>query len=432
MAHVLVCSLPNPGHFQPMHTVARHLKAVGHSVTVYTADTFRAKVEASGLEFFSLSGKANYDYRDPDQFIPNINSLPPGQQRMDLSNRGIFINTMVDQHRGLDEILRTRPIDLILVDTGFFGIMPLLLGPKNQRPPVICCGVNPVLYAGADAGPEAPLATTKAQQEVVDRANAEFRSVFRQLEDGINEKLRQLGSSELTGPPFNSFYTLPDLVLQFSTQEFEFIASDLPPHVRMIGPILPTATGEFKEPSWWNELNRARRVVLVTQGTTANTDLTELIEPTMKALAAEDVLVIAATGKHDQKISFVPGNARVTPFVPFDHLLPKVDLFITNGGFGAVSQALAAGVPVVTAGVTEDKAFVSERVAQSGIGLSLKTSRPSEEQIHAAVLQILSNPGYRERAVVLSEVIKRHNALNAIAESVESLVHETSNVELSA
>jgi hypothetical protein len=38
-------------------------------------------------------------------------------------------------------------------------------------------------------------------------------------------------------------------------------------------------------------------VVLVTQGTLANNDLTELIEPTLRALEHEDVFVIAATGR---------------------------------------------------------------------------------------------------------------------------------------
>ena len=74
--------------------------------------------------------------------------------------------------------------------------------------------------------------------------------------------------------------------------------------------------------------------------------------------------VIAATGKANGAVTKpIPSNAKVTPFVPFVEVLPKVDVFVTNGGFGAVNQALTIGVPMVVAGDTEDKAFVAACVA---------------------------------------------------------------------
>jgi UDP:flavonoid glycosyltransferase YjiC (YdhE family) len=42
------------------------------------------------------------------------------------------------------------------------------------------------------------------------------------------------------------------------------------------------------------------------------------------------------------------------PFIPFREVLPRVAVFVTNGGFGAVNQALSMGVPIVIAGETED------------------------------------------------------------------------------
>jgi len=55
MAQLLVCSVPNPGHFNPMLTLSRHLAAAGHTILFYTAETFQSKVEASGFKFVSLS-----------------------------------------------------------------------------------------------------------------------------------------------------------------------------------------------------------------------------------------------------------------------------------------------------------------------------------------------------------------------------------------
>src|SRR3981081_1305819 len=92
------------------------------------------------------------------------------------------------------------------------------------------------------------------------------------------------------------------------------------------------------------------------------------------------------------------GTQGVATFIPFDRLLPKVSVFVTNGGYGAVNQALAAGVPVITAGETEDKGWVSQRVAWSGAGINLETSRPTERQIRSAVLEARSKSSYRRTA----------------------------------
>ena len=96
--------------------------------------------------------------------------------------------------------------------------------------------------------------------------------------------------------------------------------------------------------------------MLVSQGTIA-LEMRDLVVPTLKALAGEHVLVIATTGGAPASSLGIelPANARVAPFIPFDQLLPHVDVMVTNGGFGGVQFALANGVPLVVAGTTEEK-----------------------------------------------------------------------------
>jgi len=65
--------------------------------------------------------------------------------------------------------------------------------------------------------------------------------------------------------------------------------------VHFIGPFLPEPPRDFTVPRWWGELASGRSVVHVTQGT-ATTDPNQLIVPTLKALANENVLVVATTG----------------------------------------------------------------------------------------------------------------------------------------
>jgi UDP:flavonoid glycosyltransferase YjiC (YdhE family) len=174
---------------------------------------------------------------------------------------------------------------------------------------------------------------------------------------------------------------------------------------------------------WWNDLDKARSIVLVTQGTLTNDDLGQLVGPTLTALADEDLMVIATTGGPPVESIPVglPANARAAAFLPFDRLLPKVSVMVTNGGYGAVNHALSLGVPLVVAGDSEEKPEIAARVAWAGAGINLRTGRPSAMQLREAVRAVITNPQYRQRAQTLRAAFARHNALDEIAELVQGL-----------
>jgi UDP:flavonoid glycosyltransferase YjiC (YdhE family) len=84
--------------------------------------------------------------------------------------------------------------------------------------------------------------------------------------------------------------------------------------------------------------------------------------------------------------------------LPFETLLPKVNLLVTNGGYGTVAMALAAGIPIVVSGTSEDKAEVAARVAWSGTGVNLATNNPTPEALLASVSEVLVSTCFRDRA----------------------------------
>ncbi|MEK8105903.1 nucleotide disphospho-sugar-binding domain-containing protein [Micromonospora sp. M12] len=162
---------------------------------------------------------------------------------------------------------------------------------------------------------------------------------------------------------------------------FEYPRGDLPEHLRFVGTLPPARSTGYVEPEWWPELSSGRPVVVVTQGTVANTDLHELVIPTVRALADLDVLVVAATAREDgpalvrRALHGVPDNVRLASFVPFDRLLPHADALVTNGGYGGVQTALYHGVPLVVAGASEDKPEVAARVEWTGSGSTCAPAR---------------------------------------------------------
>jgi UDP:flavonoid glycosyltransferase YjiC (YdhE family) len=146
--------------------------------------------------------------------------------------------------------------------------------------------------------------------------------------------------------------------------------------------------------------------VLVTQGTVANYDFGQLVAPTLAALANEpDVLVVVTAG--GRPVDAIPGplpsNARAASYLPFEWALAKADVLVTNGGYGSVNQALSFGVPLVTAGLSEDKADINVRVAWSGVGINFATNEPTSEALREAVRAVLDKPNYRSRASAMAQ-----------------------------
>lgn len=150
--------------------------------------------------------------------------------------------------------------------------------------------------------------------------------------------------------------------------------------------------------------------MLVTQGTVSNHDLGLLVEPTLRALAGEpDILVVVTTG--GRPIESIQGptaeNVRLASYLPFEWLLPKVDVLVTNGGYNTVNQALSFGIPIVAAGLTEDKADLSARVAWSGVGINLRTNAAEVGPLRNAVRATLDEPRYRARAAAMAKEFAR-------------------------
>ncbi len=368
---ILIASTPATGHLNPLLAVARVLIAEGHDVTFLSGTALQHRIEGSGAKFRPLPAGADLDLRDILAVAPELKDIPPGPEWLHVAMERIFVDTVRPQHEGL---LQNLPVDVIVADDMYFGVLPMLLGALPNRPPVVLCGTSFLHWRRDDGAPHfagLPPATTQAEREEYAVIAAEHDRVINQpLALRLNLILKALGAGPLSLTLFDSVVGLADAYMQMTVPSFEF-PRDIPRSVNFIGtpPIIPN---QVPLPPWANDLDGSRKVVLVTQGTVANHDFSLLVGPTLAALANEpDLLVVATAGGRpiDAIPGPIPANARLASYLPFEWVLPKADVFVTNGGYGSVNQAMSFGIPLVTAGMTEDKADVNARVAWSGVGV---------------------------------------------------------------
>jgi UDP:flavonoid glycosyltransferase YjiC (YdhE family) len=431
VARIIVAASPIYGHFTPMRAIAADLVRRGHDVVVTTGSRYREAVKATGARFAPPHGSADFNGDDLPALFPEIVDIPPGPLHLDFGLRRLFTDPMPDQHRTIQALLAQfgegEPVAL-LHESSFLGAWPVLHGAPGRRPTaVIGIGVIPLTISSEDHppfGPGLPPDGSPAGKIRNRAANADVRDrVLRSTQDHLVKVLESTGATQ--PPPFllDGTVTVPDRFLELSIAALDYPRSDLPTSVRYIGALPAPLLADVVVPPWWSEVSRAAKVIVVSQGTAANHDFTELVQPTVDALADLDALVIAVLGREAQ-LERVPANTRVARFVPFANLLPDTDVLVSNGGFGGVQQALAHGVPMVLAGLTEDKAEVTARAAWAGAAINLATQRPDPGTIRTAVESLLANHEYRRRARELARVYRRHDAFAAIDATVAELLHD--------
>jgi MGT family glycosyltransferase len=396
MASIIMASIPAPGHITPLLTIAEYLVGRGDDVRFITGAVFSEKVAETGADYLPLPPEADFDHRTMLERFPERARLK-GVKAAAFDIECLFARPGKSQYETLIAALADRPAGAVLADPLFLGAAFLLAHERSARPAVVMCGVIPLPIDSRDT---APFGMGLPPARLFNRSRNTAlavvgRHTMRGAHRAINEGHRALHGNDMPGTLTN-WPRRADAVVQFTVPAFEYPRSDMPPELHFVGP-LQTTGSQAPLPDWWDDLDGTRPVVHVTQGTVANFDYDQVIAPTLRALADEDVLVVVATGGRPlDTLPPLPANARATTFLPYDELLPRTAVYVTNGGYGGVQCALRHGIPIVATGGKEDKPEVGARVAWSGVGRRIRSERPTAAALRRAILAVLNEPRYRQ------------------------------------
>jgi MGT family glycosyltransferase len=414
-------SISNHGHITPLLQIARNFVDRGDDVRFITGRFFADKVAATGATFISLPTEADFP-QEPFAVYPERAKLK-GVKAIAFDLETLIVRPALAQYGTLTGALAAQPADVVLAEPLFLGAAFMLEHPRSTRPAIAMCSVVPLPIDSRDTAPFgmglAPARVLNRQRNAV--LAAVNRQVLRRAHQLIDDQHRQVHGKGMPG-------TLPDwgrradALVQFSVPSFEYPRSDAPDNLFFVGP-LSAAGSQAQLPDWWGDLDGSRSVVHVTQGTFANTDYNQAIAPTLRALAAEDVLVVVATGgRRLDTLPTLPANARAATYLPYDELLPRTAVFVTNGGYGGVQYALRYGVPIVTTGGKEDKPEVGARVAWSGVGRRIRTEHPTARALRRDILAALHHPRYRQASRRVAADMAQAAGFAGLADLVDGLV----------
>lgn len=419
MGRFMLTPMPFTGHVVPALAVGRALVERGHDVRVYTGAAFRARVEASGARFVPWTQAPDFDENNlPATFPRLVGKKGVAQTLVNIAD--LFIGTSPAQVADLRAEWEREPWEVLASDDVSLGAV---FFAEQQGCAWATLSVLP-LNMGGTQGPPSGLGLTPGENPVTKARDAALRSIVPLISRPLTQPLAR--AREALGLPpsrltMDKIVFSPQLVVASGLRQLDYGRTDRPATVQFVGEMRAPSRDTIKPPPWWGELE-GRTVVLVTQGT-QNINPDDLIRPALAALADQNVLVVATTGARDRDtLPFtVPGNARVGGYLPYDWLLPRVDVMITNGGWGGTLAALGHGIPLIIGGADLDKPEVAARVAWSGAGVNLRTGQPTADAVRRAYERVRADASHRRAAQALAIDLAAAGGAPRAAELLETL-----------
>lgn len=425
MSKILFATMPFDGHFNPLTALAVHLRERGHDVRWYTGATYAAKLAAIGVPHFPYQRAREVNAENLAQLFPEYETLGTGPKAIEFALRQLFFGNLEAHYRDVLDLRAAFTFDALVFDAAFYAarliaetcacpayaIWPAPTpAPTSKQAPPPFFGLRParsILGRIRD----------RVVRALVERST---RSGMRMLD----ELRRREGLAPYVGSVFDLHIASSRRIFQIGVPALDFPRTDWPANLEFIGALLPYRKPAASAPlPFADKLERYGKAVVVSQGTVDNRDPDKLFVPTLEALAGTNRLVIATTGgRHTEALRrrYPQDNVVIEDWIDFHTLFEHVALFVCNGGFGSVLLALSKGVPVLAAGKLEGKNDVNARLEFAGVGLDLRTERPSPAQIAAGVDRMLGDRRYVDNVDRIRRELERYRPLEIVERALEA------------
>jgi MGT family glycosyltransferase len=424
---ILFANIPADGHFSPLTGMAMELKSQGHDVRWYTSKMFEEKLKKLGIPFYPFKKALEVNQFTVNEIFPERKKLKAGVPQLKFDLKYFFIYRAPEYFEDIKEIKKSFPFDIFVCDAAFTAGK---LVKEKLKVPGAAVGIAPVMSTSKDLPPYGLGLTPdhsfggRIKQNILRFVAKNI--LFRESSAEYNKILERYEVAQEKIVIFDIPAQRSDIFLQSGTPGFEYERSDMPEKLRFVGPLHAYKNEKKKEFKyhWEDKLNSHKKVILISQGT-FEPDHSKLIIPALEALKNEDYLLVVATGYHhteELRKRYNPANIVIEDFVDFDFIMPRTDVYITNGGYGGTLLAIDHALPMVAAGINEGKNEICARIGYFKLGIDLKTEKPSVQKIKKAVEKILSDPSYKKNVEKLREEFRQYDTNKLCAEYILNLI----------
>jgi dTDP-L-oleandrosyltransferase len=207
-----------------------------------------------------------------------------------------------------------------------------------------------------------------------------------------------------------------DLNLVFIPRSFHPAGSTFDDRFTFIGPCQDYV--ERTEPTWTPPAG-GLPVVLISLGTSVHRqpEFFRMCVETFADMPWHTVLAVH-NAIDPADLGPLPSNIEAHRWIPHLSVLGHADLFVSHAGTGSVTGALMKGVPLVLVPSSPEHKVVAQRVAELGLGRTVRQEVLSPQRLRTAVAEVAADRRTRERVVRMQREMRLGGA-PAAADAIE-------------
>lgn len=389
MAKITFFNIPAHGHTNPTLGVVGELTGRGHSVSYYSYESFREKIEAAGARFTAC-----------DPYDAQLGLGPEDGARI-ARDTAFSIHVLVETTLALDgmvcrELERERP-DCIVADS--MAVWGKAAAMKLGIPFV---------------SSTTTFAFNRESAKLMKQSGSKAMSLLLSIPK-MNRDVRRL---EKLGYPIKSFLQLisndrnTDTIV-YTSPEFQPCCESFSEKYAFVGPCILPPENSYEK--------KAGKLVYISMGT-VNNDMPEIYKNCIAAAADMDARVLISVGALADigSLGELPENVEIERWVDQTAVLKEADVFLSHCGMNSASESLYFGVPLLCCPQTAEQGAVAARICQLGAGIPLASL--TAENIKDGLELLMEEGSYRSKAEKIGESFRRCGGAKAAADKIESLI----------
>lgn len=409
------------GDLHPYMAIALELQQRGHQAVIATHEVYRSKVEAEGLEFYSI--RPDLSFGDPEQVQEIMKRAMHPSEGTQYVVRDLVLPYLKDSYQDL--IQAVSGADLFITHPlGFAG--PIVAEKTGIR--WVSSVLAPITLLSAYDPPVLPTGYGQISLKLLSPIIRNFllslakRSV-RSWSEPVRKLRAELGLPKGKNPLFEGQHS-PHLVLALFSQVFAQPQLDWPKQSCVTGfPFYNRQDKAELTPELSEFLSAGSPPIVFTLGSSAVLDAGNFyVESALAAknLGHRAVLLIGQDQRNKLPKSLLSEDIAAFDYAPYSKIFPRSIAIVHQGGIGTTAQALRSGRPMLIMPYSHDQPDNAARAERLGVARTIKRTDYNAVTAAAELKPLLNNPKYTERATNIGQQIQSENGVKTACDAIEA------------
>ncbi|MGW4377194.1 activator-dependent family glycosyltransferase [Streptomyces albidoflavus] len=412
---VLFAANPHKSIFQYMVPLAWALRTAGHEVRFASQPAFASVITQAGLTAVPVG-------RDHEKlWAKRASAAEAGRAGIEPP-----YDAFTDPERASWEYLSAGMAEAVAEKhrmANFAIIGDLVAFARHWRPDLVVW--DPLTFAGAIAARACGAAHARLLFGI--DVHGGVRALYRELAAARPEAERVDPLADWLGPyarKYGGEFTESMVTGDFTIDQFPASLQDRAPGIDYASMQYLPYGGPASVPQWlWRRPEKPR--VALTMGLSA-TDIysgyTIDTQDALDALADLDIELVATVADSERaKLRHIPDNARLVPFVPMHALAEQCAVAVHHAGAATLATFARHPVPHLSLHYHYDQPILARKLTAQGAGLDLHTSEVTGQSLRDALLRLLKDPSFAERAAALRDETRALPTPNEFVPRLEEL-----------